>query len=776
MKQKKILLQHKILIGYIVLLAIITGMVAVLFHERSRVNAIESETVAIRQVRRDANTIQRHISVLASLGETVLSWTEEDFGKYRTLRLCTDSLLQAIHGEEFVRKGQIDTLRNLLASKETHLGQIMRLFREQSEADSLLSERLPVAVREATRSRTVTRKKKGVPGWFGAKETVQLPPDTGTLRSLNEELRSMQEERQKDIDSYADSLRNHNRKLNQELRTLIATMDEQFQSVLAVKEERIKASHDRSTFTITCLVLSAVFLLLVSYLVILRDIRGREKSRKRLEETIAQNAVLLEMRKNIILTISHDIRAPLNIISGSAELAADTRDRKRRNTHLNNIRTVCKHVVHLLNNLLDVYRLNEAKETRNDVPFNLNDLLERIASGFSHVVNDKGILFRHGFDNTEVKVLGDMDRIEQILDNLLTNAVKFTETGTIALYARYREGTLSLEVSDTGIGMNEETLSRIFRPFERLSSEVNANGFGLGLPITQGLVNLLGGTIDVKSRIGYGSTFSVTFPLPVTDEPVEGENRIVPNPTRLPRNVLVVDDDTMLQEIVKEMLERNGVTCTACSSAKEAVWAMRGRNYDLLLSDIQMPGTNGFELLTLLRNSSIGNSRTIPVVAMTARGDRDKEAFLDAGFTDCIYKPFSSSELLSMLSTVKDGMEEEKRGIDFAAVLSEVSDPVRLLRAFIGQSEKDREELETAMKGDDRKKLREVAHRMQPMWELLQMEEPLSDYRALLKDDTVSNDILRERTLKLLDCITTLVAEAGNEIKKQSNETEDTDS
>lgn len=192
----------------------------------------------------------------------------------------------------------------------------------------------------------------------------------------------MQEERQKDIDSYADSLRNHNRKLNQELRTLIATMDEQFQSVLAVKEERIKASHDRSTFTITCLVLSAVFLLLVSYLVILRDIRGREKSRKRLEETIAQNAVLLEMRKNIILTISHDIRAPLNIISGSAELAADTRDRKRRNTHLNNIRTVCKHVVHLLNNLLDVYRLNEAKETRNDVPFNLNDLLERIASGF----------------------------------------------------------------------------------------------------------------------------------------------------------------------------------------------------------------------------------------------------------------------------------------------------------------------------------------------------------------------------------------------------------
>lgn len=103
----------------------------------------------------------------------------------------------------------------------------------------------------------------------------------------------------------------------------------------------------------------------------------------------------------------------------------DTREKKRRNSHLNNIRIVCKHVVHLLNNLLDVYRLNEAKETRNDVPFSLNDLLERVASGFSHVVTNKGILFRPDFKDTDVNLYGDVDRIEQIMDNLLTNAVKF---------------------------------------------------------------------------------------------------------------------------------------------------------------------------------------------------------------------------------------------------------------------------------------------------------------------------------------------------------------
>lgn len=510
-------------------------------------------------------------------------------------------------------------------------------------------------------------------------------------------------------------------------------------------------------------------------MIIQRDIREK-KNRKRLEETVKQNASLLDMRKNIILTISHDIRAPLNVIGGSAELAMDTRDKKQRNNHLNNIRIVCRHITHLLNNLLDVYRLNEAKETRNDVPFSLNDLLERTVSGFTHIVNNKGILFNHRFDNTDVKLLGDMDRIAQIIDNLLTNAVKFTESGTISFNAHYDDGRLSLEVKDTGIGMNEIMLSRIFRPFERLASETNTDGFGLGLPITKGFVDLLGGTITVASEAGSGSTFCVTLPLPTTEELIEDENILSSYTGSLPQDILVIDDDPMLLNIVKEMLERNGVTCTICTTAKEVVKAMRNQNYDLLLSDIQMPGTNGFELLTLLRNSNIGNSRTIPIVAMTARGDRDKEAFLNTGFTDCIYKPFSSSELLSLISVIKKQQADEKQDIDFSTMLSEVSDGVKLLRSFIVQSEKDRDELESAMKKSDRIKMRETAHRMQPSWDLLHTGDKLMAYRALLKDGTQEDSVVKEHTRQITDYISTLIAEAEDEIKRQTNETENTDS
>lgn len=768
----RLLLQHRILLGYIILIAVIGSMAATMLHERGRVHKIEEEITEIREANQTINAAHRHITILATLGESAITWDEEDFQKYQLRRQKVDSLLLFLQGNyaEYTPSAPIDTLRLVLENKEKHLFNTMQAFQWQ---DSLLQEQEPAIAEQTKNFRIVTRKKKGIAGFFGAKETVQIPVSSNSLHSLNEQLIS----RQQQINNYTDSLRIQNRELNSKLGRLIQDLDEQSQEAFLNKEIQVKESYERSTMIVTGLVVCAIILLVFSYLIIQRDIRQKEKNRKRLEETVKQNASLLDMRKNIILTISHDIRAPLNVIGGSAELAMDTRDKKQRNNHLNNIRIVCKHITHLLNNLLDVYRLNEAKETRNDVPFSLNDLLERTVSGFTHIVNNKGILFNHRFDNTDVKLLGDIDRIGQIIDNLLTNAVKFTESGTISFNARYDDGYLFLEVKDTGIGMNEIMLSRIFRPFERLASETNTDGFGLGLPITKGLVDLLGGTITVSSEAGSGSTFCVTLPLSVTDESIEDENILSSYTGNLPQNILAIDDDPMLLNIVKEMLERNGGTCTVCTTAKEVVKAMRNQNYDLLLSDIQMPGTNGFELLTLLRNSNIGNSRTIPIIAMTARGDRDKEAFLNTGFTDCIYKPFSSSELLSLISGIKKQQTDDgHHSVDFNTMLSEVSNGVKLLRSFIAQSEKDRDELESAMKKSDRMKMRETAHRMQPSWDLLHTGDRLMAYRALLKDGTQDDSVVKEHTRQIIDYISTLIAEAEDEIKRQTNETENTDS
>ena len=628
-----------------------------------------------------------------------------------------------------------------------------------------------------TSPRTITQKKKGIAGFFGKKETVQVPPSADAIRSLNERLITIQEERIRNIDAYSDSLQLQNKELNRKLHMLINTLNNHTQEVFQYREKHIEASHELSTRIITGLIIAALILLAIFYMVIQQDLKRDTRLRLKMEEIINKNHELLETRKNIILTISHDIRAPLNIINGCAELAADTRDRKRRNRHLANIGIVSRHILHLLNNLLDVYRLNESKETCNNVPFSLNDLLERIATGFSHVVNNKGILFLCDFKDTDVVLHGDVDRIEQIIDNLLANAVKFTETGTIHFNAAYKDGNLSLEIKDTGIGMDENTLSRIFRPFERLASETNADGFGLGLPITQGLVNLLGGKIYVESEIGCGSTFRVSLPLPPSDERIGYEAPALQATWSLPQSVLIIDNDRLQLEIVKEMLERNGVSCIACSNAKELVKEMRKRDYDLLLSDIQMPGTNGFEILNLLRNSNIGNSRTIPVIAMTARGDREKEAFVGSGFADCVYKPFSMNELLNTISAAMPHKEpEEPCAPDFDTFTADVRDKRKLLRTFISQSNRDIKDLRSAMEAEDRAGLREIAHKIQPSLELLQSYGPFYDFREMLKDETSGKEVIEEYTKRIIEHISMLVTAAENTINRMTHEKENTDS
>ena len=238
----KLLLQHRILLGYIILIVVIGSMVAIMFHERNRVQDIESEMTEIRDANRTINAAHRHITVLATLGESAITWDKKDYRKYQVQRLRIDSLLQILQRdyEEFVPTKQIDTLRFLLANKEKHLHQAMQVFQQH---DSLYQEHLPVLSQQTRSFRTVTRKKKGIAGLFGGKETVQIPTSPNTFHSLNKRLISMEEERQQTINAYTDSLRVQNRELNRKLYVLIQGMDEQTQATFQGKELCIQQSY-----------------------------------------------------------------------------------------------------------------------------------------------------------------------------------------------------------------------------------------------------------------------------------------------------------------------------------------------------------------------------------------------------------------------------------------------------------------------------------------------------------------------------------------------------
>ena len=760
-------LHRKIAFSFAFFVLVIVCMAGIVFIERKRLMEIEENTSAARKTHWDIYYAHQYITRLAMLGETVAGWNCSDYDDYHKTTLLVDSILHEISkgNPSCVPSEQIDSLRTLLHTKELHMYLLMRAFHRLSKSDSLLITGLQTINSHAIDGLV----QNGKSGLFPMPQIMEL-------KFLNEDLIRTQEKRMFDFEDGSRRISQDNTNINARLLNLIATLDSQVRKEFRNKERNLDEMRQTSMNLISIIIVTTCLLLVLAYVLIQRDVRQRIEIQKRLEESLKQNRMLLSMREKVLLTVSHDIRGPLNTITGSAELAQNTRDKKKRNCYITNILDTSRHILKLVNNLLDLSRLNQSKETPNLVPFHLEELLQRIVSLYSQETNKKGLLFRYSFDNLPTAVLNDPDRIEQILDNLISNAIKFTPDGTVCLQASYHQGILLLRVQDTGIGMNQLTIRRVFNPFEKAAPHISAEGFGLGLSIVKGIVNLLGGKISVSSTEGIGSCFEVSIPMSETNL-----NEEIPSPVRtfsgiLPKRVIAIDDDPLQLAVMKEMLERNGVDCITCSTAKDVVKAMREKDYDLLLSDIQMIGTSGFELLDLLRNSTVGNSRTIPVVAMTARGDRGNEVFLKAGFAACIYKPFSSSELISLLSTITTSLPVERKRIDFSAMLSEVSDKKRLLDSFISQSEKDKRELDMALKLKDRKKLREITHRMQPMWELLQMKELLSAYRVLLRDSTTNDDAIQKYTQQIIECTGVLIIEAENEIKRLTNETENTDS
>lgn len=782
-------MQRKIIAGYLILLAVIGSMIAILLHERKKMHDIADGTAEIREIRNEVNAIRRHIVGIALLGESAIGWDSEDFSAYRNRRLHIDSLLERMkdNGLDLVSHEQIDTLRRLLEEKESRLYHLTTVFQEQRTSDSLLYNRLPEVINKSTRTRTVTRRKNGIAGFFGKKETVQVPASTTELRQLNRQLMTMQEEHDRHIGLYVDSLRLQNLKLNKRLNSFITALDEQVQAAFQNRETRIAEAKALSFKLFAATIIVAIVLLIISHLVIQRDIRRKEHDRSRLVDALKQNRELSEMRKRIIVTLSHDIRGPLNAICGSAELAIDTRERKRRNTYLDNIIKSSRHITRLANSLLDLSRLDEAKESLNRIPFSLKAFVDDINVEYTCAANDKGLVFKTEAEDTDIVVCGDADRIRQVADNLLTNALKFTRNGTVCFRVSYKDGVMTMEVEDSGIGMDKETVERIFRPFERAAPDISPEGFGLGLPITKGLLNLLGGSISVSSHVGKGSLFHTEIPLAISTEPVK--NSVMPAVKRysLPKRIILADDDPIQLRIVMEMLERNGVSCRTCIGAKDVAGELRKEPYDLLLTDIQMHGTSGFDLLYLLRHSNIGNSRTIPVAAMTARNDVDESRYTEAGFSGCIRKPFSMNELLAFLSSImeRSGQQQEQKA-DFNALAADTGDMEWMLNAFIKESLDNRTELKAALESmkTDTERMKNTLHRMYPTWEQLGVAFELETYSRILHDDTSDDLTISTYTEAVIGRIDRLVGDAKNllseirrlDLKNYTDETQNTHS
>uniref|UniRef100_UPI003FEDE293 ATP-binding protein n=1 Tax=Segatella copri TaxID=165179 RepID=UPI003FEDE293 len=517
------------------------------------------------------------------------------------------------------------------------------------------------------------------------------------------------------------------------------------------------------------LAIVAFFAIVIMIWFIWRDARKERIYRENLEAANEEIQRIMNQRERLLLTITHDIKAPAASISGFIDLMKDYVSNPQGIECLQNIKNSAAHLSHLVASLLDYHQLENGLMKVQPTSFSPAQLVAESVEGMKLRAEEKGLAISF---ECKIKGMGTSDssdssetsdspmkkkffradafRIRQILDNLVSNAIKYTDRGSVTIQAQVSEilgkPTLTLSVKDTGKGMTEEEKQKVFQAFTRLKSAQGIEGTGLGLSITQELVSLLGGEIILHSTLGKGSTFIVTIPIepapkeespemapsevkhdpsPDSAQDKEGQNSgshqvtdIKKKPEFANHKILILDDDKLQLQLLQEMLRRiigDTWQVFACNHVMDALTTLHNEQPALMLMDIEMPEMNGMDMIAHI------NHTNMMVVAMTAHDTSILEQLLKAGFDDCLFKPFSIEKLSDILGIESQSKPQLDALLAFAGgdeeAAKEILDTVK--QELAAHLENLKEAVEEESLSTDR--IGKTAHKLLPIATMMQM-------------------------------------------------------
>ncbi len=729
--------------------------------------------------------------------------------------------MEALSAADDQQNLRTDSLLTLLHEKDQNTIQMLRVLSEAndsllsaSEIEEIISEQDSVITQQRVQHRVITKrdslittpKKKGffkrLAEVFSpskqdsavlvntslevATDTILQP--TTSKDSLQQKIRMATEEkrlqRKKTIRRTSTKYQRMNTQLTARMDSLIKQYEEEMtlrarQDAELQQEVRMRSARIIGGIAVGAVLLSAFFLILI-----MRDISRSNRYRQQLEVANKRAEDLLVAREKLMLAITHDFKAPLGSIMGYTELLSRLTEDERQRFYLDNMKSSSEHLLKLVSDLLDFHRLDLNKAEVNRVTFNPSQQFDEIYVSFEPLTAAKGLALQcHVAPELNGRYISDPLRLRQIVNNLLSNAVKFTQKGEISLTASYDSSKLTIAIADTGKGMASEDRERIFQEFTRLSGAQGEEGFGLGLSIVKKLVTLLEGTIDVQSTLGKGSCFTVTLPLyPVgksiaESESTESENAditeesaVIP-PMKVIR-VLLIDDDRIQLNLTAAMLKQHGIDAVCCEQLEQLIEQLRSSVFDVLLTDIQMPAINGFDLVKLLRASNIPQAKTIPVIAVTARSEMDKAALHEHGFAGCLHKPFTVKELLmtvneGQLSADEAHITEDMAtaGINFSALTAYSEDDPEaassIIQTFIEETGKNIERMQQALNDKEVDGIAAMAHKLLPLFTMIGVDEaiPLLEWLEVQRGQDFSKKV-KEKTDHVLQEILIVLTKA----------------
>lgn len=833
----------KIAFGYLLLIVLLFGTIGYIYQQMTLLMAPNGLEETIVNRRRTTHQIVTQLYEAEIIGQTLRTGRLGDYPIYqRAMReagASIDSLRVLL--SDTLQQARLDTVSQLLRNKERYMILVLEAMAQnpaeelyQQQIDSLILQQDSLLSSTHVRRRIVTHHNTYTihhkPKKFfrrladvfapGKEDSTQVnnviqeeytdtideaynPVDTiaSMLANIQNKVFQTRQESQKTLDRRINSLRIAGSRISQRVNQLLETIETDEQKAAEAKYLHEQNIREQAAWTMATISILAVLLVLIFFTIIWRDITRSNHYRRELEKAKSYAENLLVTREKLMLTITHDIKAPAGSIIGYIDLLTRLIHDKRQQFYLQNMKSSAQHLLDLITSLLDYHRLEAGKMDLNPVAFKPHQLFTTIYTSFLPLAERKQL--KLVLENTipASKTLeGDPFRLRQIVENLLSNALKFTAEGSVTLHTAYEGNQFIFSVSDTGCGMDEQEQQRVFQAFTRLRSAQGEEGFGLGLSITQKLVELLQGKISIESVPGKGSTFRVSVPLPSISNKKEVEKE---NGPVLPETlkIILIDDDSiqinLTEAMLHNLLEAQGkdqqAVIRCCKQPEELFGYLEKEPFDLLLTDIQMPAMNGFELLKQVRGMKVGYARELPVIAITARSDMDVEYFRSQGFAGCLHKPFNQSDLLQVLQENLKGdwnkctfpkeesadsslpeaqpAKEEKEESKFSSLIAFSEGDEEAIREIIGtfiqETEKNCQAIRQGEEAKDMKLVGNLAHKMLPTFTMIEANTVLPSLKWLeahREDASMSSEAL-EHIHKILPTVKSIIEHAEAFIK-----------
>lgn len=784
------------------------------------------ETISNR--RKTTHQIVTQLYEAEIIGQTLRIGRLNEYPKYKRAMKEASALIDSLQQllTDTLQQMRLDTVRSLLRNKEQNMVLVLEAMKQsptdelyRQQLDSLIMQQDSILSSTHVRRRVVTHRNSYTihhkPKKFfrrladvfspGKPDSTQVdniiqeeytdtideaynPVDTiaTMLTSIQHKVFQTRQESMRTLDARINQLRIAGGRVSQRVNQLLDNIEDDEQKAMEVRIAHEQDIRQQAAWTMATIAILAVLLVLIFFTIIWRDITRSNHYRKELEKAKLYAENLLVAREKLMLTITHDIKAPAGSIIGYIDLLIRLVQDRRQQFYLHNMKSSANHLLDLITSLLDYHRLEAGKMDIHPVTFNPHELFESIYTSFLPGAEKKQLTlnFEENIPRT-LNLEGDPFRIRQIAENLISNALKFTSQGSITIQVDYEQNRFTFRVEDTGCGMSIQEQQRVFQAFTRLQSAQGQEGFGLGLSITKKLVELLNGEITIESAPGKGSMFQVVLFLPkVTKAPITQVETLSDDKKQW--RILLIDDDriqlnlteVMIYDLFNHAQHSIPPVIKCCTQPEELFKLIASETFDIVFTDIQMPAMNGFELLQKLRSLDVPQAKNIPVIAITARSDMDETDFCTQGFAGCLHKPFNQTELLKIFKAhMQEDWKENTVQTDSKPSDTECTynfspltafsgdDPAaahEILETFIGESTKNYERMKQALSNKNMADLCNVAHKMLPTFTMIEARKaiPALQWLEFHRGNTDLSDEARQHADEALSCIADVIKEA----------------